>query len=118
MKGWLKLGTLFDKKNEPGTVAPPGDAGTGKGGGGLVSRLGSMVASLEKRIAEAFNRGQVAARRFNGADLLVLPQTRFEEVKEAPVPKHGLAVGRFDHIYMLNAPSLEEVKDSEHNTII
>lgn len=103
MKGWTKLGSLFDKKDE---IAAP------KTGGSIMDRLASMVQKLERRIKDAFNNGH-AARRFNGADVMVLPLGHFEEVREAAAPKSSLSVGRFDYVTTMRFQELEEVSFSE-----
>lgn len=94
MKGWTKLGSLFDKKNEK----KEDQSGGNKPKAGLLDRLSSMVQSVERRIREAFESGK-ASRRFSSAEVLVLPPNSLEEVREVQIPKKApLSVGRFEYI--------------------
>jgi hypothetical protein len=99
MKGWSKLGSLLDKKDQMPQGQPAGS---------LMDRLASMVSKLERRIRDAFNNGH-AARRFNGADVVVLPVGHFEEVREVQAPKDTMSMGRFGHVTQMRLPELEEV---------
>lgn len=115
MKGWIKLGDMFDKKREEasGDAAPRAAAPPPQEKSNLVDRLASMVAAVEKRLKDAFENGQ-AARRFNSAELLVLPVHQLEEVRQA-APNRPVSVGRFEHVRQLRFQGLEEVRATDFN---
>lgn len=88
MKPWIKLGSLVDRNQ---------DKKEERQRPGLVDRLTSMVASIERRIREAFDNGQ-AARRFDSAKVVVLPPNALEELREPPQVSEPRMMGRFDHV--------------------
>lgn len=102
MEGRVSIGSLFDKKDEMPTR---------KSGESLLHRLAAMAASIERRVKEAFNKGY-AARRFNGVDVVALPQVHLEEVREAPASTQH-AMGRFSHVTTVRFQGLEEVAHGE-----
>lgn len=119
----LAAGLGTSRKDVPTTANQTGASSGTRGGNpsgalkGLAARLVEMVGSLERRIADAFSRGQIAAERFNGVDLMPLPSASLEEVREPlPSPSGGAPVitplNRFQYALHTVPPgwsTLEEV---------